>query len=82
MVFKMVGKYKTALARQVTEAVMIRRRGTMALNSKSEYDRCRIHRLTVGEEQEHTNFMEQERYAPDGSQGEIQLMENRKLMDR
>ena len=32
MVFKMVGKFKTALTRQVTEAVTIRRRGIMALN--------------------------------------------------
>ena len=82
MVFKMVGKFKTALTRQVTEAVTIRRRGIMALNSKSEYDRCKIHRLTVGEEQEGTNFEEQEGCTPDGTQGEILLMEKRKQMDR
>ena len=52
------------------------------MNSKSEYDWCKIHRLTVGEEQEGTNFVEQDRYTPDGTQGELLLMEKRKQMDK
>ena len=48
MRFKIVGNYRTALTRQITEAVRIRNRGKSVLNSKGEYDRCRIHRLTIG----------------------------------
>ena len=47
MVFKVVGTYKSALTRQVSESVRIRGRGESVLNSRSEYDRCRIHRLTI-----------------------------------
>ena len=49
-----VSFYRTALARQVGEAVHIRRRGGAGsiLNSKSEFDRCKIPRLTVEQEDE------------------------------
>ena len=53
MVFKVVGTFKSALSRQISEAVRIRGRGPLALNSKSEYDRCQIHRLTIGKEEEY-----------------------------
>ena len=41
---KAVKYYKTALTRQIGEDVQIRRRGGagMILNSKSEFDRCKI----------------------------------------
>ena len=43
--------YQTSLRRQVGEAVRIRRRGEgCVLNSKSEFNRCRITRLTLPEE--------------------------------
>ena len=51
MVFKVVGTFRSALSRQINEAVKIKNRGILAVNSKGEYDRCRIHRLTIGEEQ-------------------------------
>ena len=46
---KAVGFFKTALSRQTAEAVRIRRRGGEGaiLNSKAEYNRCFIPRLTV-----------------------------------
>ena len=47
MSFKVLGNYRTALSMQIAEAIRIRKRGTAALNSKGEYDRCRIHRLTI-----------------------------------
>ena len=52
MTFKVVGTFKSALPRQIFEAVRIRRRGDDVLNSKGEYNRSRIHRLTIdrGEE--------------------------------
>ena len=51
---RVVGKYKSALCRQVGEAVRIEMRGGAGaiLNSKSEYNRCHISRLRVEEEEE------------------------------
>ena len=51
---KVVGSFKSALERQVSEAVRIRRRGgaEVVLNSKTEYNRCHIPRLRVEEEEE------------------------------
>ena len=50
---KVKGFYKTALARQVSEAVHIRRRGGEGaiLNSRGEFSRCYIPRLQVVEEE-------------------------------
>ena len=51
---KVVRHFKTALARQVSEAVRIRRRGGEGaiLNSRGEFNRCHIPRLKVDEEEE------------------------------
>ena len=48
-----VSFHKTALSRQVAEAVRIRRRGGEGaiLNSKAEYNRCHIPRLQMEEEE-------------------------------
>ena len=53
-VMRAVSYHKSALTRQVGEAVRIGRRGGAGqiLNSKSEYDRCRIPRLVVAEIEE------------------------------
>ena len=60
-VMRAVAFHRSALTRQVGEAVRIGRRGGagMILNSKSEYDRCRIPRLVL-EEQEEDKLEEQE----------------------
>ena len=43
--------FRTALTRQLSEAVRIHRLGEeVVLNSKSEYNRCKISRLTLGED--------------------------------
>ena len=49
---RVVKNFKSALSRQISEAVRIRRRGGAGsiLNSKAEYDRCRIPRLIVEEQ--------------------------------
>ena len=52
-VLKVVGHHRTALSRQVGEAVRIARRGHI-LNSKGEFNRCKITRLTLGQEDEDT----------------------------
>ena len=59
-VIRVVGSHRTALARQVSEAVRIRRRGGMGsiLNSKAEYNRCHIPRLKVEEGEEAKNRKE------------------------
>ena len=43
---KVVQHHRSALSRQVGEAIRIRRRG-LTLNSKGEYNRCSISRLTL-----------------------------------
>jgi hypothetical protein len=45
--FKIVGSFKDALSRQVCEAVRIESRGEGILNSKAEFNRCRIPRLRI-----------------------------------
>ena len=49
--FKVVASFKDALTRQVSEAVRIELRGAGVLNSKSEYSRCRIPRLTIDQDE-------------------------------
>ena len=44
---KVVGTYRDALSRQVAEAVRIELRGDEILNSKSEFNRCCLPRLTI-----------------------------------
>ena len=44
---KVVKAHLTALTRQVHEAVLIQRRRGKILNSKSEYNRCQLPRLSV-----------------------------------
>ena len=45
--------HQTALTRQIHEAVRIQRWGEdIILNSRSEFNRCKIGRLTIGENQE------------------------------
>ena len=87
MRFKVVGTYRSALARQVAEAVRIRGRGTVVLNSKGEYNRSRIHRLTIGTEEHHQTQLGTTPF--DGvnrnkelDEGERFLMNRRKDMDR
>ena len=83
MVFKVLGQFRSALTRQISEAVQIRGRGSMALNSKAEYDRCRIHRLTVDQPDDgRTTWTESDDGKhQDGSMGEQFLLDKRKQMD-
>ena len=66
MMFRAVKYYSTALGRQIGEATRIRRRGASSLlNSKGEYNRCKITRLTL-EESEGSN---------EEQKGEVQIEE-------
>ena len=53
-ILRVVGSHRSALSRQISEAVRIRRRGGggNTLNSKSEYNRCHIPRLGVEDKEE------------------------------
>ena len=85
MMFKVVGTFKSALSRQIFEAVRIRRRGTAVLNSRGEYNRSRIHRLTINKEEEQSNWGEQDSSGTERESmefGERCLMDRRKQMDR
>ena len=65
---KIVKFHRTALSRQVAEAVRIKRRGQV-LNSRTEYNRCSIQRLTLEQNsQEHVEGGEQ--HHGDGDNGE------------
>ena len=44
---KVVASFKDALTRQIAESVRIDRRGSGVLNSRTEYSRCRLPRLTI-----------------------------------
>ena len=85
MRFKIVGNFRTALTRQITEAVRIRNRGKSVLNSKGGYNRCRIHRLTIGTgEMTDGGIMatETEGTTKEDVVGEHYLLEKRKELDR
>ena len=45
-IMKLVSFYRTALGRQIGEAVRIERKG-LVLNSKAEFSRCKIQRLSL-----------------------------------
>ena len=48
---EVVSSYRDALSRQLGEAVRIELRGSGVLNSKAEYSRCRVPRLTINKEE-------------------------------
>ena len=48
--FSLISSFKDALTRQISEAVRIERGGVEILNSKSEFNRCRVPRLRIDQE--------------------------------
>ena len=49
--FKVVSSFQDSLTRQISESVRIDLRGGRILNSKTEYSRCRLHRLVIDQEE-------------------------------
>ena len=49
--FKLVSSFRDALTRQVSEAVRIEQMGLGVLNSKSEYSRCGLPRISIDVEE-------------------------------
>ena len=69
--FKVELQCKSALTRQISEAVLIRRRGAdMILNSRAEYNRCRLPRLVLEQHDEE----EEERTSPELTNEEVTEM--------
>ena len=58
---EVVSSYRDALSRQLGEAVRIELRGSGVLNSKAEYSRCRVPRLTINKEEWATKPTEPEK---------------------
>ena len=56
-----MGSFRDPLTRQISESVRIDLRGENVLNSKTEYSRCRIPRLTIDKEVWKTAKKEEER---------------------
>ena len=84
---RVVSYHRTALNRQVKEAVRIRRRGgaSSILNSRAEYNRCHIPRLVLEEEDEQTTkereqleLLEMEQLIKELEQEDISWEERRK----
>ena len=81
-VFKIVSHHRTALNRQVREAVRIKRRGGggRILNSKAEYNRCKIQRLETIKTK--TNWLEEQIEIENEKKIQESLAEMRKLKKR
>ena len=76
-IMRVVRSYRTALSRQIGEAVRIRRRGGEGgiLNSKAEYSRCRITRLVLDDQKdEELDRMEEEELIRKREQLEADLL--------
>ena len=90
---KVVKYHRCPLSRQVGEAIRIRRRGLATLNSRGEYNRCSIQRLSLGNESEsdpkHDNMVDQnamergeEDTTIDWTTGMLDKRDKRDQMDR
>ena len=62
-IFRVVKTFENALARQVSEAVGIRRRGDCTLNSKGVYNRCSLPRLVVEQQGKELHAQQQYHHA-------------------
>ena len=81
-IMKVVKFYRTALSRQVAEAVRIKRRGEV-LNSRTEYNRCSIQRLTLEQNIPQDTGGEQDQgYGGAGDEWTEQWLEKRDAADK
>ena len=73
--------YKTPIERQIGEAVAIdveKRGGTNLMNSRSEYNRCQIARITTKSEKETLKEVEQEAEEEERLKKELKLIRMKK----
>jgi len=78
-------QYKTALERQVGEAVAIleeKEKGVELLNSKSEFNRCSLPRITAGDRKEWLETLQEEDAAEKEVKANIRCMKKRKNMEK
>ena len=73
---QVIGRYRDALSRQVGEAVRIDLRGEDVLNSKAEFNRCRLPRLTINRDywlfkNDPTPVIANPKEGPDGVSGDF-----------
>ena len=84
---RVVGRFRSCLTRQESEAVRIRRWGEgTVLNSKSEFNQCKLGRLTLGEEEKQviSSTRKNPHSMDPGSQeeGETETWERRKTQQK
>ena len=74
-------KFQKAFERQVGEAIAIEQeqlKGTLLLNSKSEFNRCSVPRLTLGSYKENIEEMKEEEKQKKKLKDEIRMLKKRK----
>ena len=78
-------QFKTALERQVGEAVAIleeKEKGIQLLNSKSEFNRCSLPRITAGDTKEWLETLQEEDAAEKKVKASIREMKKRKKKEK
>ena len=78
---KVVKYYRNALSRQVGDAIRIQRRG-LTLNSKGEYNRCKITRLMLGNEELDLDTDKGETVVEDNADRLLEHRDRRDKVDR
>ena len=83
---KVVRRHQSALFRQVHEAVRIHRISQVPevniLNSKGEYNRCKLPRLQVAEEFKDSNEQGGTKYTLSSKQKKVKLNDDREIKER
>ena len=82
---KMRRQYRTPLERQIGEAVAIleeKEKGTQLMNSKSEFNRCSLPRITAGDSKELLEILREEEEAEKEITANIRGMRKRKKKER
>ena len=78
-------QYKTALERQIGEAVAIleeKEKGTELMNSKSEFNRCSLPRITADDSKELLEMLKEEDEADKEIKASIRCMRKRKKKEK
>ena len=79
------GQFKTALERQVSEAVTIlieQRKGVHLMNSKSEFNRCSLPRINAGNQREVYEALRREDEEDQKLKADIRCLKKRKKADK
>ena len=82
---KLRGQFRSALERQIGEAIAIieeKENGVELLNSKSEFNRCSLPRITAGDTKEWLEKLQEEDIAEKEIKASIRCMRKRKNLEK